>query len=462
MKKRLLLGAYALCIAANTFAGGLLTNTNQSVHFLRNPARDASTEIDAAYTNPAGLAKLPEDGFHFAFTNQSAFQTRTITATFAPFAGFGGSATKVYEGEASAPIIPSLQAAYKTGKWVLSGNIAVSGGGGKATFNKGLPSFESTVAIVPVVLHQYYAPIGGYELNSYMEGSSFIYGAQLGGTYAINDMFSAHAGFRMNIVNNHYYGYMQDIKIGVNGNMMPASTVIELNPAFAPFAPLVADKALDCSQSGWGITPILGINFSYENLNIGAKYEFNTSLNIENKNKTPNTTGIADFDDGVNTPHDIPGLFTIGASYKFINCLTVSAGFHHFFDSNAKMANNKQEYIDGGTTEFLGGIEWQIDPMILVSAGFQTTNQGVTDNYQTDLSFALNSYSIGLGGAVNVSKSVRLNIGYFWTNYSDWTKESADYGNINKLTKGAIPPTPGKDVFSRTNKVFGVGVDFRF
>ena len=459
MKRQIILSYFSLCMVASSFAGGLLTNTNQSVHFLRNPARQASIEIDAAITNPAGLIKLPFDGFHFSFSNQSVAQTRTITSTFAPFAGFGGSQTKVFEGEATAPIVPSLQAAYKKGNWVLSGNLSVSGGGGKATFNRGLPSFESTMAIVPDILSVYPLGIGGYSTDSYMSGSSFIYGAQLGGTYAINDLFSAYGGFRLNIVNNAYEGYMTSNKIEVGGNLLPADQLIAQNPAFAPLAPLTSDKVLDCSQSGWGITPVIGLHFSFQNLNIGTKYEFKSALNVENKTKE-NTTGIDDFKNGVNTPHDIPALFTIGASYTFADAITVSGGFHQFFDSSAKMANDKQKHINGGTTEYLAGAEWKINKMFLISCGGQITRQGVTDDYQSDLSFALNSYTIGFGGAVNVSPNVRINIGYFFTNYSDWTKHSDDYGNLGALLKrDAIS---GTDVFSRTNKVFGAGVDFSF
>ena len=84
MIKNLLTASLLLLASGTLLAGGLLTNTNQSVHFLRNPARDASIEIDAAYTNPAGVAFL-SDGFHISLNNQSAFQTRTITSTFAPF-----------------------------------------------------------------------------------------------------------------------------------------------------------------------------------------------------------------------------------------------------------------------------------------------------------------------------------------------------------------------------------------
>ncbi|GHT15998.1 membrane protein [Bacteroidia bacterium] len=461
MKKTLFVTGIALCIFHSVFAGGILTNTNQSIHFLRNPARGASIEIDAVYTNPAGLAFLPKDGFFFAINNQSAFQTRTITSTFTPFAGYGGNATKEYEGTASAPIIPSIQAAYKTGDWVFSGSIAVTGGGGKATFNKGLPSFESTVAIVPAVLNQYNSALGSYSVNSYMEGSSFIYGAQLGGTYSISEHFSAYAGFRLNIVNNSYVGYLRDIKIGVSGNLTPADNVVALNPAFGAFAPLVSAKELDCEQSGWGVTPIIGADFKWNKLNIGAKYELNTHLNVENKTAV-NTTGVADYEEGINTPHDIPSLLTIGAQYNIIDPLAVSVGYHHFFDSNAKMANDKQKYINGGINEFLGGIEYRINRLFLVSCGGQITRTGATDNYQADLSYSLNSYSLGFGGAVNISENVRINLAYFFTNYEDWTKTSADYGKINALTGGKVPATSGTDIFGRTNKAFGIGVDFRF
>lgn len=105
MRKLFLISIGLLIVSTSTFAGGLLTNTNQHVLFLRMLARDASTQIDAVYSNPAGVAFM-EDGFHLSLNGQSAFQTRTITSTFAPFVGFGGNATKVYKGEASARLFP--------------------------------------------------------------------------------------------------------------------------------------------------------------------------------------------------------------------------------------------------------------------------------------------------------------------------------------------------------------------
>ncbi|MCE5332645.1 MAG: aromatic hydrocarbon degradation protein [Bacteroidales bacterium] len=522
MIKKSVFAGLLLAATSPLFAGGLLTNTNQSVHFLRNPARDASTEIDAVYTNPAGLTFL-SDGFHFSLNSQSAYQTRIITSTFAPFAANnGGNATKEFRGEASAPVIPSFQFAYKNDRYVVSASFAVSGGGGKAVFNHGLPSFEAPVSMIPLSLSAKGVSTTTYSVDQYMEGRQYIFGVQLNGSYKLNDAFSAALGLRLNIVNNGYKGHLKNIQINpvhlsLNpiGAMMPANTFFsnaataatgaansiqpiinggggsytmaqlvqagqitqaQLNQlsaglgkdvssykatevqtmyntaagTYTASAQATADKYLDCTQSGWGVTPVIGLNYNYEGLNIGAKYEFRSALNVQNKT-TVDDTGL--YTDGVNTPHDIPAYFAIGADYKITKCWKVSGGYHHFFDSDAKMANDKQQYINGGINEYLFGSEYTINKLFLLSAGAQITRTGVTDNYQSDMSFSLNSYSVGFGGAVNITPDLRLNLAYFFTNYSKWTKQSSNYNNTTLA---------GTDVYDRTNKVFGIGLDYKF
>jgi long-subunit fatty acid transport protein len=478
--KRFFITIMVLSSFLSVYAGGLLTNTNQSVHFLRNPARGASMEIDAVYTNPAGLSKLSANGFHFSLNNQSAFQTRTITSTYAPFAGYGGETTKVFDGKTTAPVIPSLFAAYKTGKWVVSANLGVIGGGGKITFDKGLASFEAPVSMIPAYVNQLGTALpllmpgatltaNQYAVNTYMEGSSIIYDAQLGGTYAINNMFSAYAGARVNIVNNSYTGHLNNIMINPtsnnsalgNGDMISAYDYFNamaqmqglpdnVKGDLTALAHGAADKNLDCTQSGVGVTPILGFNFNWKNLNVGAKYEFITKIDVKNKTTIDE---VGQFPDGAKTPYDIPAWLSLGAQYKIIPSVSISAGYHHFFDSNAKMANDKQKHIDGGINEYLLGAEWQINKMFLISAGGQITRTGVTDDYQTDMAYSLHSFSAGFGGAINVTEKIRINLAYFFTKYEDWTKKSDNYNGL---------PLPGQDVFSRTNNVIGIGVDFRF
>lgn len=444
-------------------------------------ARDASTQIDAVYSNPAGVAFM-EDGLHLSLNGQSAYQTRKIHSTFAPFAANVnnlGKTEKFYKGEASAPVIPSVQAAYKRGDWTFSGSFAITGGGGKATFNEGLASFESIVAMVPVFAGSF--GVDRYDVDSYMEGRQYIFGLQLGATYKITEYLSAFVGARMNYVSNNYTGYLRDIQINMPGteNMLPASATFEAlanqtqNPKQKEMALLMAkataDKELDCDQTGWGITPILGLDFKMNKWNVGVKYEFNTHLNVENKTVI-NSTGFKDYDHGINTPSDIPSMLTVGVSYEILPVLRASLGYHHFFDTQAKMANDKQDYLSGGTNEYLAGVEWDVCKWAQVSAGMQRTHYGLEDDYMTDMSFTTSSYSFGFGAGFNLAKNLKLNIAYFWTNYEDYTKSMGVYNDMpQKLQNIKVPAElaqqakmPGTDVFTRTNKVFGIGIDYKF
>lgn len=73
---------------------------------------------------------------------------------------------------------------------------------------------------------------------------------------------------------------------------------------------------LDCDQTGWGLTPIIGADVKLGKWNIGLKYEFMTSLNLENKTRKAEVrqsgtalamdenNPLAAYRDGVNTPSD--------------------------------------------------------------------------------------------------------------------------------------------------------------
>jgi len=285
MRKISLIGFVMLIVSIPTFAGGLLTNTNQHVAFLRMLARGASIDIDGVYSNPAGLAFLPGDGLYLSLNGQSAYQTRNIDMTFPLFPEDGHR--RYYKGKASAPFIPSFQGAYKKGDWTISGSFAVGGGGGKASFDDGLGMFDS------MVMGQIYQAASGkvtpnmYTINSAMDGSQFIYGVQLGLSYKVNDWLGVFAGGRMNYFSGGYEGFLTaKVKADLPG--MPAGTEL-------------AGIELDCDQTGWGITPILGADVKLGKWNIGLKYEFMTSLNLENKTKKAEVRQMGNVIDKRNT-----------------------------------------------------------------------------------------------------------------------------------------------------------------
>jgi len=208
MRKILTLIAGTL-VTGTIIAGGLVTNTNQSASWVRLPSRNASIETDAVYYNPAGIMKM-ENGFHFAVSNQTIFQTREITSNYS-YLNDG-----MYEGSVKAPLFPSVAAAYKMDKLAFSFGFNPVGGGGGATYEAGLPSFEMQIAdLVPATYSSGFGTTA-YSADIYFEGSSIYFGYQANVSYKINDMISVAAGFRLVTAKNTYNGYLRDISINPN------------------------------------------------------------------------------------------------------------------------------------------------------------------------------------------------------------------------------------------------------
>ena len=220
MKKLTLLGALFMLIQV-TFAGGLLTNTNQSAQFIRMLSRNASTDIDAVYFNPAGLIKL-QDGWHFAFYSQTIFQDKTVDSNFL-LLNDGH-----YVGKVEVPVFPTAFAVYKKENWAFSLGFGPNAGGGSADFDRGLPSFEIPITkIVPGLagLTQIdpTLDVTGYDADLSFSGSSVFWGIQLGATYKINDVFSVYGGVRYMPSKNKYEGSIQNVQLVVDGQTYDAS-----------------------------------------------------------------------------------------------------------------------------------------------------------------------------------------------------------------------------------------------
>ena len=233
---------------------------------------------------------------------------------------------------------------------------------------------------------------------------------------------------------------------------------------------LVKDRYVEVRQRGWGITPILGIDYRSGKWNIAARYEFTTKFNIENDTKRDDT---GRYENGVNTPNDLPGILAFGAQYEVMKNLRVMAGYNYYFDKDARMDNNKQRFLKRNTQEFLAGVEWDVTPAVTVSAGGQRTLYGLGDGkYLTDLSFVTSSYSFGFGAKVKVARNIHLNVAYFFTDYSNFKKEYNDAITVGSqqvtqpdgtvLTQPKTIATKNTDIFTRTNKVLGVGLDIDF
>jgi hypothetical protein len=466
MRKIFIFALALTSFASTAFAGGLATNTNQNIAFLRNPARGNSTEIDAVYSNPAGVGFLANDGFHFSFNVQGAMQTRTSATTYAPFAYNGGNPTKEYVGKAMAAV-PSFQFAYKQDWWSAMASFGIGGGGGTAHYDKGLGSFESMVAVLPAALNQNLGAMGfntsAYSLDCAMQGTQITYAGTIGAAFRVTKWLSLAAQVRYNHVTAGYNGHIRNIQtnlsnpaMGINptGAMMPAyQTFLGLqqatgNAAFGALAAQVADKKVDCEQTGYGITPVVGIHFEHSGWNLGAKYEFRTKVEMTNATKVDDT-GM--FPDGVKSRNDIPAFLSVAAGKLICDKVRISLEWHHFFDKDANM-EGKEAFIKHNTNEYIAGVEWYIGKRWTVSSGVQRTQYDLENGFLSDMNFPISATSWGIGGAFKILDNLKLNVAYLGTFYDKRKVVSAADAYGLKTTNN----------YSRTSHAIGVGLDWNF
>jgi long-subunit fatty acid transport protein len=234
----------------------------------------------------------------------------------------------------------------------------VLGGGGSATYDNGLPSFEYPISDLPPAMQLQGQDIRGYRLNSKFDGSSVFYGIQANVSYAITDMISVALGGRYIIAKENYSGYLKNIELNNGGVWIPATTFFTnsaaasqaaadaLEPAIQGgagglalttqplidaltaagvyfegmtnaqaqtaflglaatstfYATLLDDQEVDAEKTAGGFTPIISVNFQpIDMLNFAVKYEHKTPIKFTTS-VDPNLRGLIGVEDDGVTP----------------------------------------------------------------------------------------------------------------------------------------------------------------
>ena len=550
------LAAMVMATSLTANAGGMNTNTNMSVAFDRTLSRDAVIAVDGVYFNPAGVVFM-SPGIHMSFNYQLITQHRYIDNKYPLFANNTTNPTdsRHFEGHALAPLFPSFQIAYNWKKWSFQGAAGVGGGGGKCIFDDGLGSFEKLVsetavgasalaqtvdaslastltsAGLPTAAVQaigangfssdnYFGKTGSYSANSFMRGRQYYYGVSLGVAYKLLPNLGVYAGARGVYASCNYYGYVRNIKVG----NVPLYQVLD------PSRTDAADIELNSDQSGFGVTPILGVDFKVGRWNFAMKYEFKTRMRLKNDavNQFPSIgnlqgnlnnvlvsslnsalgpsmtaqimqqhptlsqdqaqilaqaqiqslaanalsapsvqtamstlkTGFdkgieaetGEYQDGRKIAADLPGIISVGVAYTPIDQVRLNAGFHYYFDKEATAYKGRDEKLNRGTLEYSFGAEGDVAKWLTVSAGYQRTSYGLSDEYMDDRSFVVNSNNVGGGVMVHLSNRARVNVAYFHTFYE--TKKTNTVSENTGLNYGAD--------YTRNNNVFGASLELDF
>ncbi|MDD5765862.1 MAG: hypothetical protein PHW79_06420 [Candidatus Marinimicrobia bacterium] len=481
MKKMIVLMIFVFCLISMVFAGGIVTNTNQSAAFMRTLNRNASTDVDAAYFNPAGLTKL-SDGLHFDISNQSIWQMKTID----------NSTTTLHKsefvGKVQALMFPTAYAVYKKNRIAVALGVNPIGGGGSADYDKGLPSFEAPVSGLKTSLAQ--IGVTDYDLDVSFSGSSIYLGFQGGVAFKLNDIVSIFGGARLVTASNGYEGYLKNIQVNRAGTWESPWTFFETQAtatagAASSLQPLIdggasaltlaqaqgagylsadqvaqlegglvaagvdptgyniaqvqgaysvvsatmtatgnavkaqtSDKEVDAAQKGSGIAAIIGLNLTpMEGLNIGIRYESKAKMELENETEKDDT-GL--FPDGAKTGADMPSQFALGVSYCLTPKLKLMSDFNFF--NNANVDWDSAEVNFDNTLEFGLAAEYKLTEKLLVSAGYLKSTSGAKSVGQSDMDYNLDSWTLGAGLRYSVTPSIAVNIGALNTFYTEAKK----------------------------------------
>lgn len=446
--KKILISALVLFISISSFAGDYLTNTNQSVKFLRNPARQAAIGIDGVYYNPAGVSFL-KDGFHVQFNWQVPFQTRNSKSSYGQLFGANylnpgtkeadGSFSRLFKGKANVPIQPSLYMAYNVQGWSFQLGFNVVGGGGKCKFKSGIGVLEALVGQNGITTLG--ANFGGYSLTNYVEGKSLYYGLTLTAAKAVTDELSVSVGLRAIFGSNKYTGTIKDITYRTT-----AGTIIDVPN----------DIVLDCKQTGTSLAPIVGIDWRPSKyVNFSARYEFLSHLTLKSKSNNsetfnnlagsgnPQFAPFKQFLDGAKHKADMPGMLALGTEIQPIAGLRFDFGYNHYFDRATRQWGKS---LLQDTNEMVFGAEYDVTDKLTLSAGFQKTFYRQEKENFSDLSFIMSAWSSAVGLEYSVTSNLKLNAGYFHTFYRNHTNTTA------------VSTT----AYSRTSRVFGIGVEYSF
>ena len=433
-----LLSVFAFMGATSYAQFSMNSMDNSTAVALRDPARQASTDVDAAIYNPAGTAFL-EEGFHVSLNGLYSFQP------LYSFRQQDDKAVDVHD-ERITRTAPSVQIAWKNGRFSVSASLANEGNLGKWTCTSGSIPFDSFLQALSqhggykdimdklnsqlLALNALVAVAGYGEAldmvweDEYRLGSSnMVYSmnniaARLGAACAVNDKFSVYAGAKVNYL-TRYTDVLPQLQVyRVSSNQSWAAKDYFLSKADfiekgtetlagdAQLAEAFREKATELNvqssgtetnHSGWGVTPILGVDFCVGDINIGAKYEFPT---------------IVDTEDWVD--FKLPSNLSLGLDWRLLDNLNIAFGGTAYFkidDGYGYRAKQRSNKVSGNV-----GLSASYSPVkkLLLSIGQSYENYSGYWHFVGPEDMEISGrhrYVTSLGCAYDFTDRLQLNMG---------------------------------------------------
>ena len=300
------------------------------------------------------------------------------------------------------------------------------------------------------------------------EGAVSVKKKTLGSTYKVNDNLAVALGVKGTYASNNYNGWVSDVTAATVTptweNLNPAQQAV-LTQVKAGLDQQVgqtlsqSELELNCDQTAFGVAPIIGVDWRInEQWNLAMRAEAPTVLWLKNKSEmnaytqgaTAQNPTLGQFADGKHVREDSPAMINMGAQYSPIEKVRLQAGWHYYFDKQAKRYGNKQDLLDKNTMEFNAGAEWDIIDRLTASVSWQKTCYRQSDEFMNDLSFTTSNNSIGLGVRVKCTERFNVDFGDMHSFYQR--------RDVSTTTAAGMKT----DHYWRKNRVLGLGFNLEF
>ncbi len=220
-----------------------------------------------------------------------------------------------------------------------------------------------------------------------------------------------------------------------------------------------ADLVVDATQSGTAFAPIVGLNISLmDKLNIGFRYEGMAALELTNSNDDEDAVLYVD---GETTNADMPAMIGVGLSYLVMPSLNIAFDYNMYMNTGVNWDGAEDHVEDGNEIAF--GLEFALSESLLLSGGYLMATSGALEEYQTDLSYSLNSNTFGVGAKYSLNSQMAITLGFSSTSYEEGSKSGVIYAADVDATTGVVTPTlTGDETYMKTATVFAIGLQKSF
>lgn len=402
-------------LAVFCFAGGVENKTNMTPGYSRNPSRNVESERpEAAFYNIAGTAFMA-DGLWLDIGNQFVIKKYSNDWDGVPAVGVNGGETSD-----TTPVLlyPDVDIVFKHKMFSVFGDFGVYAGGGHLEYEDGTcatsAAFAGGAAQFLQASAQYQAAgdlataqamgLSAQALlsaaNSHsLDVTSITYGGQIGASFKPCSFVSVAAALRF------VYG-TQEMQLKSNGfSALPLGN---------------KSGKIKYNAKAFAFSPVIGAHFRpFEFLDIAVQYQGCSYLNYEVEDLSGNeyAANLFGIKDGKKFRTDIPMALNVGAGFRPIKQIQVSASFSYYFNKIAAQNSVLDETDYDDSWELAVGADWRIIKNVSVSLGLAYAKQGSDDDVNSAFNPVLDSLAVGLGVEWNPIERLTLTLSGMFVNY---------------------------------------------